>query len=66
VVAPRVAEVVATHLGASLPGGCESPLLVVDDETEMPVVVGGLAAALGERDELVADVDEGHAVPASA
>ena len=35
--------------------------LVVDDEPEVATVVARLLAALGERDELVAQVEEGHA-----
>jgi hypothetical protein len=36
-------------------------LLVVDGESEMPPVIGRGGATLGERDELIAHVDEGHA-----
>ena len=34
--------------------------LVVDDEAEVPVVVGSLRAAFGQREELVAHADERH------
>jgi hypothetical protein len=34
--------------------------LVVDHEPEVAAVVGRLAAAFGEREELVAHVDERH------
>src|SRR5262249_10442420 len=40
--------------------------LVVDDETEVPVVVRPLPAALRERDELVAEIDERHAAHPTA
>ena len=53
-----------TPVGHAL-GGPERALLVVDDEAEVTVVVRCLPPALGERDELVADVDECHA-PGSA
>ena len=49
----------------SLDGGAHG-LLVVDDEAEVAAVVGRLAAALGERQELVAHVDERHARSAAA
>ena len=41
-------------------------VLVVDHEPEVAVAVGRLAAALGEGDELVARVDEGHPGRAAA
>jgi hypothetical protein len=39
---------------------------VVDHEAEVPVLVRRLRAALGQRDELVAHVDERHGVAAPA
>ena len=39
---------------------------VVDDQPEVPLVVGRLPAALHQRDELVAHVDEGGARDAAA
>jgi len=41
-------------------------LLVVDDEAEVARPVGRLRATVHERDELVADVHEGHAGRAAA
>ena len=40
--------------------------LVVDDKTEMTAIVGWLFATLLERDELVAQIDEGHGVALAA
>src|SRR2546421_37988 len=40
--------------------------LVVDDEAEVPPAVGRTRASFCERDELVADVDEGHPRGAAA
>ena len=61
VVAPRVAErVAAEDLDAGLTGRGEHRLAVVDDEAEMPLAIGLALRALGEREELVAHVDEGH------
>src|SRR5262249_6333866 len=68
-VAPRVEEVEAAprlDLDAGLLERAAGRLLVVDDEAEMPMSVGRLRPAFGERDELVADVDEGHASAASS
>jgi hypothetical protein len=39
---------------------------VVDDEAEVASLVGTLAAALGHGQELVAEVEEGHAAHAAA
>ena len=68
-VAPRVAEVEAAAGHDVRTGRLERRphgLLVVDHEPEVAVGVGLLAAALGEGDELVARVDEGHAGDAAA
>ncbi len=35
-------------------------LPVSDNETDMPAVIGGLFASRLQRDELVAEIDEGH------
>src|SRR6185503_18643232 len=63
VVAPGVEKVEAAAAERPDPRRIEgSPdgLLVVDDETEVTRLVGRLAAAFGEGDELVAHVDERH------
>jgi nitroreductase len=61
-VAPGVAEVVSTaeELDSRLSQRLERGLSVLDDEPEVPLVVGRLRAALGEREELVAHVEKGH------
>ena len=69
-VAPGVAEIetaaaqdVGAHLLQSPPHG----LAVVDHEPEVALAVRrGLPPALGQHEELVAHVDEGHAVHAAA
>jgi hypothetical protein len=61
-VAPRVAKFEPPNgrdLGTRLLERAPRRLLVVDDESELTVRVGLLRAALRERDELVAHVDEG-------
>ena len=61
VVAPRVSErVAAEDLDAGLAGGGEHRGAVVDDEAEVALAVGLAVRALGEREELVAHVDERH------
>ncbi len=68
-VAPRVAEVEVAarrHLDAGLLESSARGLLVVDDEAEVAVRVGQLRPSLGERDELVAQVHEGHPAGAAA
>src|SRR5262249_53054577 len=69
-VAPRIADP-KLPTGRSRGKACLAPTVadgffVVDDETEVPAVVRPLPAALGERDELVAEVDERHAADATA
>ena len=60
-VPPGIEEVVvAQHLGAGLSRPLEDGRTIVDDEADVPVPIGGLGAAGGQRDELVADVDERH------
>src|SRR5919197_2359430 len=69
VVAPRIAEVdraARLDVDARVLQSAARRLLVVDDEAEVPVRVGRLRAAGGERDELVAHVDEGHPAGAPA
>jgi hypothetical protein len=46
--------------------GCSYVLLVVDDEPEVPGLVWRLGSSCCERDELIAQVDEGHRSPRSA
>src|SRR2546423_1348469 len=41
-------------------------LLVVDHESEMAAVVGGLGTALLEREKLVAEIDEGRSAALAA
>jgi hypothetical protein len=68
-VAPRVAEVEAAareDLGTGLLERPSGRVLVVHDEPEVAVLVGFLAAAFGQGDELVAHVDERHAGNAAA
>ena len=64
-VAPGVEEVEPAARADLHAGGFESAprrLLVVDHEPEMAGAVRTTRAALHEREELVADVDEGSAV----
>ena len=35
-------------------------MLVLDDQAEMAIIVGGLPTTLRERQELIAKIDEGH------
>ena len=46
-------------------GGADG-VAVVDDEAEVAALVGSLAAALGDGEELVAEVEEGHSAHATA
>ena len=55
----------ADHLRAGLARPLHRRLLVVDDEADVAAAVRRLRSARLERDELVAEVDEGH-VPAAA
>ena len=59
---PRPAERLEPGLGHRGADG----LAVVDDEPEMAPLVGTLAAALGDGEELVAEIEEGHAGHAAA
>src|SRR5829696_5669392 len=61
VVAPGVANPIPADVGSRFPGGPERPVPFVDDQPEVAMVVGRLLATFGERDELIADVDERHA-----
>ena len=64
-IPPRIEKVVAAeHPRARLPGTTHDLVLVVDDEA----VVAGSDGLLGllERDELVSEIDEGHAAAAAA
>jgi hypothetical protein len=68
-IAPRIAEVepgsgkdVDPRLYQGSARGCP----IVDDQAQVAALVGRLGAALGERDELVADVDEGRPRPRSS
>src|ERR1022692_67395 len=64
-VAPRIAKV-EKRSGQSLDaciGQCfASGLFTIDDESKMTSIVGGLCAALLERDELVSKIDERHVI----
>jgi hypothetical protein len=71
VVAPRVAETHAaahraTVVEAGLLGRGAHLLLVVDHEPEVAVVVRALRAALADREELVAHLEEGHPLRVAA
>ena len=68
-VAPRVSEVEPPprqDLGAGLLQRSAHRLLRVDDQPEVAVGVRRLGTPLGERDELIPDVDEGHPAAAAA
>ena len=68
VVAPGVDEIETASrldLRAGIGERLARRLLVVDDQTEVTAAVRRLSSALRERDELVADVDEGHVRRAS-
>ena len=41
-------------------------LLIVDNQSEMAAVIGGLSAALLQGDELVAQIDEGRSIALAA
>src|SRR5262245_23887231 len=56
-VAPRIAEVVrADDLDTARTQAAHGLLEVVDDEPDVPAVVGDMRDAAGERDELVSHV----------
>ena len=62
-VSPGVEErVAAEDLYACLSRRRENSCLIVDDQAEVPRRVRALRASFGEREELVAHVDEGHPV----
>src|SRR5438270_6849674 len=66
VVAPGVCEVERAgrlHGNLLFAQALAHGLLVIDDQTEVPRLVGRLRAAGGEGDELVAHVDERHPAP---
>ena len=68
-VAPRIVEVEASaarYVDARLEQRAARLLLVVDDEAEVPRAVRLLRAALHQRNELVAHVDERHPSPAAS
>ena len=68
-VAPGVAEVepaAGLELDAGVYECLAGRLLVIDDEAEVPRLIGRLGSSGRQRDELVADVDEGHAPCAAA
>src|SRR5262245_16495189 len=68
-VAPRVEEV-EEATGQRLDAGCReraaNRVLVVDHEAEMAAVVGRLLTALLQRQELVAQIDEGRGLALAA
>ena len=69
VVAPRVAEAqAAAGLATSAPAATAAAQAssIVDDEPEVALFVDAAAAALGEGEELIAEVDEGHPGDAAA
>ena len=68
-VAPGIAEVESAapeQLGARRRQRLAGDLQVVDDEAEVAGFVGRLRATLGDREELVAHVEEGHPRDAAA
>src|SRR5262249_12927832 len=68
-VAPRIAEIeewARQRLDARSRERAAHRLLVVDHEAEMAAVVGRLLAALLQRDELIAQIDEGRGLALAA
>ena len=68
-IAPRIQEIekrAGQGLDARVGERLADGLLVVDHQAEVTAVVGRLGAAGGKRYELVAHVDERHAVPSPA
>ena len=68
-IAPRVVEIEerpGQHLDAGLCQCAANGLLVVDHQAEVAAIVGRLALSLLKREELVAQVDEGHVLVLSA
>ena len=66
-VSPRVEErVAAEDLHARLARRREHRRLIVDDEPEVAGRIRALGPSFGEREELVAHVDEGHPVHPAA
>src|SRR5712692_1974632 len=68
-VAPRIEEIEKPPrqwLDARPRQRAADGVLVVDHQAEMTAVVGGLAAALLQREELIAQVDEGRAFALAA
>src|SRR5262249_18510862 len=68
-VAPWVEEIEEAprqHLDAGFPQGAAHSLLVIDHQSEVPTVIGGLPAALLKGEELVAEVDERGVVAPAA
>jgi hypothetical protein len=60
-IAPGIAEIEKSawkRLDSCLGQGAADSLFVIDDETEVASVVGGLTTTLLERQELVSKVDE--------
>src|SRR5262245_47300892 len=68
-VAPGVAEIeegAGQRLDPRRRQGAAHRVLVVDHETKMTAVVGGLGAPLLQRQELVAQIDEGRGLALAA
>src|SRR5262249_44937559 len=68
-VAPRVAEIeegAGQRLDARRRQRTAHRVLVVDHESKMTAVVGGLGAAFLQREELIAQVDEGRGLALAA
>src|SRR5262249_55605727 len=68
-VAPGVEEIeklTGQHLHARLHQGAADGFLVIDHQSKMTAVVGGLSAALLECQKLIAQVDEGRGVASAA
>ena len=63
VVAPGIQEVegaASLDVNVGVPKRRADPLLVIDDEAEVPASVVGLRSASRKRDELIPHVNEGH------
>src|SRR6185436_15851313 len=62
----KIKEATGQRLDARLGQGIAHRLLVIDDQPEMPAVIGCLPAAVLQREELVAQIDEGRILALAA
>ena len=68
-VAPRVEEIeklTGQGVHARVRQRLADRVLVIDHESKMTAVVGGLGAALLKREELIAQIDEGRGLASAA